>query len=105
MLQTLLAERFEFVASHGAKEMQVYALVVRKGGPGPKRYQAKAGADSPGPEGFQRADAEFARHTGGRASAFAVTTMELFARSLSELRGAQPGSPLLGRPVVDKTGL
>ena len=31
--------------------------------------------------------------------------MELFARSLSELRGAQPGSSLPGRPVVDKTGL
>jgi len=105
MLQTLLTERFKFVASHGTKEMQVYALMVRKGGPGPTRYQAKEGADSPGPAGFQKADAEFARHTGGRASAFTGTTMELFARSLSELRGAQPGSPLLGRPVVDKTGL
>ena len=105
MLQTLLTERFKFVATHGTKEMQVYALMVRKGGPGPTRYQAKEGADSPGPAGFQKADAEFAHHTGGRASAFTGTTMELFAHSLSELRGAQPGSPLLGRPVLDKTGL
>ena len=105
MLQTLLAERFKFVASHASKEMQVYALMLRKGGPGPTRYQAKAGTNSPGPQGFQKADAAFAGHTGGRASAFTGTTMELFARSLSELRGALPGSSLLGRPVVDRTGL
>lgn len=104
MLQTLLTERFNFVASHGSKEMQVYALMVKKGGPGPTRYQAKAGADSPGSEGFQKTDAALEGHTGGRATPF-TGTMELFARSLSELGGAQPGSSLLGRPVVDRTGL
>jgi uncharacterized protein (TIGR03435 family) len=31
--------------------------------------------------------------------------MESFARSLSLLTGAQHGSSLLGRPVLDKTGL
>jgi uncharacterized protein (TIGR03435 family) len=105
MLQTLLSDRFRLVAGHGAKEMRIYALTVRKGGPGPTRYQVKPDAESPGPSGFQKADASFAGHTGGRATAFMGTTMELFARSLSELRGAQPGAPLLARPVVDRTGL
>ena len=105
MLQALLAESFKLVASHGTKEMRVYGLTVAKGGPGPTRYQVKAGADSSGPAGFQKADAMLAGHTGGRATSFTGTTMELFARSLSELRGAQPGSSLLGRPVLDRTGL
>jgi hypothetical protein len=59
-------QRFKFVASHGTKEMQVYALMVGRGGPGRTRYQEKAGADSPGPEGFQKVDAAFEGHTGVR---------------------------------------
>ena len=105
MLQTLLAERFKLVASRGTRDMRVYALTVRKGGPGPTRYRVKTEAEAPASSGFQKADAALSSHTGGRAAAFMGTTMEVFARSLSELRGAQPGSSLLGRPVVDKTGL
>jgi uncharacterized protein (TIGR03435 family) len=41
MLQTLLAERFKLMASRGTKEMPVYALTVRKRGPGPYAPQAE----------------------------------------------------------------
>jgi len=103
MLQTLLAERFKLMTSRGTKAMRVYGLVVRKDRQSPVRYQVKA--DSPAPTGFQKVDATSANHTTGRAIALGVISMEGFARALSELRGAQPGSPLLDRPVLDRTGL
>lgn len=105
MLQELLSDRFKLVASHGTRRMRIYALTVRRNGSGPVRYQVNAEAENPGPSGFQKADAAVEGHTGGRFAAFPGTTMELFARSLSKLRGAQPASSLLGRPVLDRTGL
>jgi uncharacterized protein (TIGR03435 family) len=105
MLQALLAERFKLRASPAAREMRVYALLLSKGGPGPTHYQVTSETDTSNSAGFQKVDASFAGHTSGRAMAFPGTTMELFARSLTELRGAQSGSSLLGRPVVDRTGL
>ena len=108
MLQTLLADRFNLAASRGTKEMPVYALMVAGGGSGPARYQVKTQADSPtvaaDSSRFQKADAALEGHTGGRGSAFTNTTMEAFARSLSELRSG-PNASLLGRPVIDRTGL
>ena len=106
MLQAMLSERFNFAASHGKKEMPVYGLIVRNGGPGPIRYRSNPGANSTESTGFHRADSAVEDHTRGRAMAFTGTTMELFARSLSQLRsGLASSALLLDRPVVDRTGL
>src|SRR5262249_32001522 len=95
ILRVLLSERFQFLSSRESREMRVYALTRGRGGPDPARFQVKAAAESPSSTGFHKADATFEGHTGGRAATFPGTTMELFARSLSELRAAQPGTPLL----------
>jgi uncharacterized protein (TIGR03435 family) len=82
MLQTLLADRFKLVLHRESREMQVYALVVAKGGP---RLKASAsdgvtevgGGDGPGIN-FQNA---------GIGELISVLTEES------------------GRPVFDETGL
>jgi len=106
MLQTLLAERFKLMASRGRKEMPVYALTVGKRGIGPTLRKLKEGEDSPSPGGFQSGGApEFAGHAGGQGTVFKDITMQEFAYSLSRLSGAQEGSQVVGRPVLDRTGL
>ena len=106
MLQTLLAERFKLMASRGTKEMPVYALTVGKKGPGPTLRKLKEGEDSPSPAGFQSGGApEFAGHAGGQGTVFKGITMQEFAYSLSRLSGAQEGSQVVGRPVLDRTDL
>jgi uncharacterized protein (TIGR03435 family) len=106
MLQTLLAERFKLMASRGTKEMPVYALTVGKRGPGPTLRKLNEGEDSPSPAGFQSGGAtEFAGHAGGQGMVLKSITMQEFAYPLSGLSGAQEGSQLVGRPVLNKTNL
>jgi uncharacterized protein (TIGR03435 family) len=105
MLHTLLFERFSLRNRFSGRNMQTYALTLSKGGQSLTRYQVKPDADRPTSSGFQRAGSAISGHTGGRAVTFDATSMESFARSLSLLTGAQHGSSLLGRPVLDKTGL
>jgi uncharacterized protein (TIGR03435 family) len=87
MLQTLLAQRFDLKLHIEAKDMPVYDLVVGKGGP---KFQESA-PDAP----------ETARHgVHGRNQTIAGPreTMAMLADDL------QNGF-IMGRPVVDKTGL
>jgi uncharacterized protein (TIGR03435 family) len=84
MLQTLLADRFKLTLHHEQKEQPVYALVAGKNG-ARLRHSEGEGQFSMGPAaggiGFQK------------------TSMSEFAgRFLSSI-------PMIGRPVLDKTGL
>jgi uncharacterized protein (TIGR03435 family) len=81
MARALLAERFHLSLHRESKEMPVLALVVTKGGP---KLRASTGS---GPE---------VRGGRGRFVARNVT-MGLFA--------AQLAGRMLGRPVVDRTGI
>jgi uncharacterized protein (TIGR03435 family) len=80
MLQRLLEERFKLALHHESKSMTAYFLVVAKGGP-------KFG-EAAGPRGFFTA----------RPGLISGTRV-----SMSEVVNAMAG--MLGRPVVDKTGL
>jgi uncharacterized protein (TIGR03435 family) len=82
MARGLLAERFNLRLRHESKEMPVFALVVAKGGP---RLQPSVGTG--GPE---------IRGGGGRLVARNVT-MGLLAVQLA--------GRVLGRPVLDRTGI
>jgi uncharacterized protein (TIGR03435 family) len=81
-VRSLLASRFGFVAHHETRELTCYVLTVAKGG-----AKVKAVA-TPGEQlGF--------RGGVGHNRGFAVT-MPMFAKELERL---------IGRPVLDKTGL
>ena len=81
MLQSLLAERFQFRAHEEEREIAVYELVVRKGGP-----KMKESADD------ERPSARWGR---GQYTA-KQEWMTSLAANLSNWAG---------RPVIDKTGL
>jgi uncharacterized protein (TIGR03435 family) len=85
MLLALLRERFQMAAHREMREMQVYHLVVGKGGPKMAVY--------PAPERSNDASSSGRGYPMIRASA--ITTGELAAAI----------SGLVGRTVVDKTGL
>jgi len=95
MVQSLLVDRFNLKVSHGTKELPIYALVIAKNGP--KLQESKPGDTSPnavkGPEGHGRA--AMARRGGSR----------LTDRGASMAAVAEQLSRLLGRRVVDRTGL
>ena len=82
MARGLLAERFNLTLHHESKEMPVLALVVAKGGP---RLHPSVGTGGPEVRGGR-----------GRLVARKVT-MALFA--------AQLAGRVLGRPVLDRTGI
>ena len=86
MLQTLLAERFKFVAHHETRELPVYALAVGKNGP--RFRKLKDGEDPPSPP-----SAELVHRT----------TVQGFVDSLNT--GAGRIFAGLDRPVLDSTGL
>jgi bla regulator protein BlaR1 len=81
-LRALLADRFQLVVHKETKEESIYALVVSKSGPKLKEVKG--------------ADAKQGMNTGrGRSQGFAAP-MEMLAQVLSNI---------VGRPVLDKTGL
>lgn len=91
MLQTLLSQRFKFVAHRETREMPVYSLVIGKNGT--KLREWKTGDPLP-PRGGT---------PGISASALSHKTLESFVGELN-----LPGiSAMYGldRPVLDKTGL
>jgi uncharacterized protein (TIGR03435 family) len=111
MLRALLAERFQLATRNEARELSVYALVLaRKDGRlGPqlvrsevdcdkwraeKRPQQRAGGASPvSPDGF-------------RPACMMITSRQFLtggSRTIAELTASLQS--LLGRPVVDRTGL
>jgi len=90
MMQTLLAERFKLEVHHDTKEFSVFALTVGKSG-----AKLKGSKDEPdGPEG-----AAF----GFSMEATGVGKMEAKHCDMTALANTLPR--LVGRPVVDQTGL
>jgi uncharacterized protein (TIGR03435 family) len=83
MTKSLLAERFSLKLHRESKEQSVFALVVAKGGPNLQRSAAQGGPEVRG-------------NRGGRLTMRKVT-MEMMA--------AQLAARVLGRPVIDKTGI
>lgn len=77
MLQTLLAERFHLALHHATKQMPIYAMVQAKGR---TKLQATEGTGTSAGRGFVRGTME----------------MDTLARNLTAV---------LGRPVIDQTGL
>lgn len=104
MLQSLLADRFKLTLRHESKDLPMYVLVVAKNGPKiklskdqgpsapppppPSGTGARIAGGGPMPRGMMRL---------GRGDLdFNGVELKMFADGLSRL---------LGRPVVDKTGL
>lgn len=83
MVQELLAERFNLKLTHSTKELPIYALMVAKNGP---KLSRSASTDS--------AHGGLSNHNG--EVTVKATTMSGFAEWLSKI---------VGRKVVDKTGL
>jgi uncharacterized protein (TIGR03435 family) len=84
MLQTLLADRFKLALHHEQKEQPVYALVPGKNGP---KLRPSEG------------EGQFSMGPAAGGIGFQKTSMSEFAgRFLSVV-------PMIGRPVLDKTGL
>ncbi len=97
MLQTLLADRFKLAMRREVRDLAVYAVVVRKGGP---KLQKSAIAEKDcigSPTGFGFADSchSFQGGQGRGLHGEAVTVADV----------AQAVSNWSDRPVVDKTGL
>ena len=83
MVQKLLAERFNLKLTHSTKELPIYALMVAKNGP---KFSQSASTDNARPG--------FTSHNGD------VTVKAATMRALAEWL-----SGIVGRKVVDKTGL
>jgi uncharacterized protein (TIGR03435 family) len=84
MLQMLLADRFKLALHHEQKELPVYALVPGKNGAKLRRSEG---------------DGQFSMGPAAGGIGFQKTSMPEFAgRFLSIV-------PMIGRPVLDKTGL
>jgi uncharacterized protein (TIGR03435 family) len=109
MLRALLEERFKLAIHRETREMPIYALVVGKNGPKMKEAEADPNAPAPdaarsavrtsldcGPRGETVVPAGWYMNRGpGRVEAHSVNMA-----SLVNMLGA-----LLGRPVMDQTGL
>jgi uncharacterized protein (TIGR03435 family) len=89
MLQRLLAERFGLKLHRDKRDLPVYALVVGKNGPNLEAVDAPAGGAPGSPAGSMM------RMEPGKLSAQRVK-MDGFAGTLSNI---------VGRPVLDETGL
>jgi uncharacterized protein (TIGR03435 family) len=87
MLQTLLAERFQFAIHRETKEMPVYGLIIAKSGL--KLHEVKEGEPKPP---APRAE------PGAIMVEYSVQKMQDFVDNLSRI-------PEIGRPVLNQTGL
>jgi len=115
MLLPVLTDRFGLKFHHETRELQVYALVVSKGGPKLKESAVKESGDSPGPPptppggGAPGGGASFGP---GGPGAGPRTMMRMSQQGMTlDARGAtmaslsQLISQQIGATVVDKTGL
>ena len=94
-LQRLLADRFKLRLSHTTRELPVYALVIAKNGP--KFHEAKPGDTYPnGMKGFDGV---------AHADVLYIGPDELKGQGVAISRLAGMLSELMGRTVVDRTGL
>jgi uncharacterized protein (TIGR03435 family) len=100
MLQGLLADRLKLVLNHDTKDLPVYALVVAKGGPKFQESSYKPpeiSPDSPPSPGGQVGPPRQGIWMQGRGDVTVTAVqMKMFADVLSRM---------VGRPVIDKTGL
>ncbi len=98
MSQALLADRFQLRLHREAREMPIYALLVAKNGPklvpalGGNCFDPRAGIPPPTPD---------ARPCGG----FNMNRDTMLGSGVPMARMALALSRIVGRPVVDKTGL
>lgn len=83
MVQSLLVERFKLNVSHSSKEYPIYALVLMKNGP---KFSQPATSDDTQPD--------LSNHNG-----------DLKVKAMPMSRFAEWLSGVVGRKVVDKTGL
>jgi len=91
MMQTLLAERFRLAIHHDSREIPGLALIIGKNGP--KLVAAAVGSG----------DSDGGAHINRSATAEGVEKMDCKNAPMSTL--ATTLTALIGRPVVDKTGL
>jgi bla regulator protein BlaR1 len=98
MLQSLLADRFQLAIKENAKEMPVYALVVANGGPKIK------GAHESDPNIVDLSDAPIPQ-SGNRPRVTIIRRGRLTAQGLAIASLANTLADILGRIVLDKTGL
>lgn len=84
------------MARHVKKEMLVFALTVRKGGPGPIRYRGSIEENTKS-NGFHKVTQPGLEGHAGPAIIPKEITMEGFARLLSQLPSEFRGSLLLDR--------
>jgi len=99
MLRQLLIERFKMVARLETREVPIYELVMARPDrtPGPQLKPADD-ACAPGPQDMPP-ECRARISVSGGALSFPYNTMAGFARALTSMQG------MLGRPVIDKTGL
>lgn len=91
MMQTLLAERFKLRVHHETRDISGLAMVAGKGGPKLKEATAESG------------DGLGGAHYGMSTSTTGVERLEVRGATMASL--ANTLSSLVGRPVVDRTGL
>lgn len=95
MLQSLLEDRFKLVVRHDAKELSVYELKPIKAGQlGPKLKPAEPGACPATPPGENIPCGGFVQEPG-----------HLYGHKATFSALAKPLAGIVGRPVVDKTGV
>jgi uncharacterized protein (TIGR03435 family) len=99
MLRQLLVDRFNMVARLETRQVPVYELVMARPDrmPGPQLKPADS-ACAPGPQDAPSECRPRISVSGGTLI-FPYNTMAGFARTLASMQG------MLGRPVIDKTGL
>lgn len=99
MLRKLMADRFALAVHYETREMQVFDLVVAKGGPKLKKADPSANANAahPLPEGYPKISGPGMAMSNGRGGKFeSKYTLDALARWLR---------PQLHRPVNNATGL
>lgn len=96
MVQSLLADRFQLKVSHESKELPVYNLVVAKDGP--KLHEAKPGTTYT--EGIKDPNG---KPTGG--GMMRIMPGHLIGQAIPMDSLLMPLSQMLGRTVLDRTGL
>jgi uncharacterized protein (TIGR03435 family) len=97
MLQEMLTERCKVVVHHESKEVPVYQLVVAKGGPKFKQGETGDAAE------LKLKHPGGGRMIGGGVAVQSPNGTQFYGVSMAWL--AQMLPRIVGRPVVDKTGL